>query len=96
MSGEKRVSREVRIILDRRARASGRRTAAELCAKYGRRVRPDLTKAADLNLSKAPVLRNSCIEGQSEKLISDLVELWNMAFMVEMRRQLRSGGKAIV
>ena len=41
------------------------------------------------------VLRSSRIEGQSETLISDLVELWNMAFMVEMRRQLRRGGKRL-
>ena len=98
MSGEKRVSREVRIILDRRASTSGRRTAAELCAKYGRRLPPDLIKAAESQFEHTTrrVLRSSRIEGQSETIISDLVELWNMAFMVEMRRQLRSGGKAIV
>ena len=94
MSSEKQVSREVRIILDRRASASGRRTAAELCAKYGRRRPPDLIKAAEFEFEDATrrVLRNRR-EGKSEGLISHLVELWNMAFMVGMRRQLRSGGK---
>ena len=98
MSSEKRVSREVRIILDRRASTSGRRTAAELYAKYGRRLPPDLIKAAESQFEHTTrrVLHSSRIEGHSETLISDLVELWNMAFMVEMRRQLRSGGKAIV
>ena len=94
MSGEKRVGREVRIILERRARASGRRTAAELYANMGGVYRPGLISQFEHTTRR--VLRSSRIEGQSETLISDLVELWNMAFKVEMRRQLRSGGKAIV
>ena len=97
MSGKKQVSREARILLDRGASASGRRAAAELCAKYGRHLPADLIKAAESRFEHATrrVLRNSRIEGQSEGLINHLVELWSMAFMVEMRRQLRNGNKGL-
>jgi hypothetical protein len=91
MPGDKKIPRETRLALDRRAGAAGRRRAAELCAKYRRQPPAEMIKAAEAAFEHAARrgLREGRIDGNHEALLEHLVEIWNMSFMVELRRQRR-------
>ena len=91
MPGDKKIPREARLALDRRASALGRRHAAELCAKYRLQPPAEMIKAAESAFEHTArrVLRDGRIEGNHEALLNHLVEIWNMSFMAELRRQRR-------
>jgi hypothetical protein len=91
MPGDKNISREVRLVLDRRASASGRRQAAELCAKYRLQPPAEMVKGAEAAFEHTArrILRAGRIEGNHEALVNHLIEIWNLSFAVELRRQRR-------
>ena len=97
MPGDKKIPRETRLALDRRASATGRRNAAELSAKYRMQPPAEIIKAAEAAFEHTSrrVLREGRIEGNHEALLNHLVEIWNLSFAVELRRQRRRREKGL-
>lgn len=97
MPGDKKIPRETRLALDRRASATGRRNAAELSAKYRMQPPAEIIKAAEAAFEHTArrVLREGRIEGNHEALLNHLVEIWNLSFAVELRRQRRRREKGL-
>jgi hypothetical protein len=95
--GDKNISREMRLVLDRRASAAGRRQAAELCAKYRLQPPAEMVKGAEAAFEHTArrILRAGRIEGNHEALVNHLIEIWNLSFAVELRRQRRKRDKGL-
>ena len=95
MAGENRIPREIRLALDRRASAAGRRQAAELSSEYGNSIPSKILRATEFAFRHTArrVLSDSRIGGNSEALLTHMMEVWNTSFTVELGRQRRKADK---
>ena len=66
-------------------------------AKYRMQPPAEIIKAAEAAFEHTArrVLREGRIEGNHEALLNHLVEIWNLSFAVELRRQRRRREKGL-
>ena len=84
--------RAVRIGLDYFASVQGRKDAQELCLLYGRGSLPiTLLDGAHLKFREiaCSALEEARLEGDQDALFVHLLELWQMNFTLEIKRQRR-------
>jgi hypothetical protein len=87
--------RAIRLAIDRFASLEGRKQAKDLCSVHGAASIPsDVLKAAAEAFQETArgALVEARIEGSQEALLAQLMELWHMSLMVEIKQQRRKDG----